>query len=98
MESATRQSKLPVQGAISRLYISSTSIFFVAGSSLVIRNFRICPDWIGCDFEGSATAPLFQRAASIELSDDTSVAAAAELAPSSFFGCGSLHPARIPSP
>jgi hypothetical protein len=55
------------------LYTSSTSIFFVAGSNLVMRNLRTCPDWISCGFEDSATAPLFQRAASIELSEATSV-------------------------
>ncbi len=66
------------RGRRSRHYISSTSIFFNIRSSFVMRNFRTCPRWISCGFEDSATVPLFQRAASIELSDAKSVFAPAE--------------------
>jgi S-formylglutathione hydrolase FrmB len=50
-------------------YASSTSIFFADRSSFVMRNLRICPGWIACGFDVSATAPLFHFAESMELND-----------------------------
>src|SRR5208282_6108484 len=51
-------------------YSNSNSILFVSGSSLAMRNLRICPARIASGFSSAAGGPLFQRACSIEPNDD----------------------------
>jgi hypothetical protein len=53
-------------------YSNSNSIFFVAESSFAIRNLQICPARNDSGLASSAGAPLFQRARSMEPSDDKS--------------------------
>ena len=69
-------------------YANSNSIFFAAGSSLAIRNLRICPARTASGLASLAAAPPFQCALSFELSDDKSGFAEA--------GAGVFQP--IPSP
>jgi hypothetical protein len=59
-------------------YAGSTTIFFAARSICVIRKLRTCPARAGSALTG-APAPVFQRACSIELSEERSAAAGAEV-------------------
>ena len=64
-------------------YAGSTTIFFAARSICVMRKLRTCPARAGSALTG-APAPVFQRACSMELSDERS--AFAELGASVFAG------------
>src|ERR1700692_43290 len=50
----------------------SSSIFLASGSILAIRKLRICPAPIASGFAAPLLTPPFQRACSIELSDEKS--------------------------
>ena len=54
------------------VYAKSNSIFFVVGSSFAIRKLRTCPGRTPSGLDGPSAAPPFQRACSMELSDDKS--------------------------
>src|SRR5690242_18354592 len=82
--------------SIGRIYVSSSSIFFAALSSLAIRKLRICPARAGSGLEGPPP-PVFQRVCNIELSEERSAFVSFG---ASFTGAAAfiLQVAKIPSP
>src|SRR5512141_2170650 len=79
-------------------YVSSTSIFFAAGSSFVTRKLRTCPA-LKSDFAAAVTAPDFHLAASMDVREFKSAAPVAWFAEGPLAGSNpSLQIARMPSP
>src|SRR4029077_20113535 len=80
-------------------FANSNSIFFAAGSSLLILKLRICPAEEASGLAAMGEAPLFQRCCNTELSDPRSAAFATGNF-SSFADASSTmrHAANTPSP